>query len=1278
MSEKKTFNTKSSIRIPFRLLVASPILFLLLLSLPARAQIEISILLNGGFESGPPAIPWQETSSRGRTLVEKGGSDGGPHSGVYHAKLGGSNNEQDRIFQDSAMPDGAAWAGVSFWYKVETTGSDPADGDSLIAQLSFFDETPSRDLLLTGASNSSGWVYSDYIGFQSAEMGRPFRLSFEATTDKNQPTTFYVDDVAVLYVPGNQTTQALTFVNPISGCRRGGPGPQPDSVVVSGVVPVSVIAFDWPPPKELSLSLGGKKIASRTTNRLESKVNFEPLTTGSSELQATAITRDGTIRFCPITVTPRAILHDPSFERGSSSPDWIFSTNQANHALVISSTSPLPLSGDYCGRLGGTRNAHDSFEQLFKVPADMVGGSLSFYDRVIATSTNSIKDTFSVQLIALDGSVTETLLQLNNTTVTGNDYELRSFSIPETLIGKACRLLFSANITSNTPTSFVIDDIGIWIQSQTLATATYPGTRALLDPTTSSPCLGQTLTALTDFVVEKLWIEETISSNRTVVATQLNTTSLPILVRTTQNECKSYAAIAETPTLIQRSSPVFFAGGSTLCSTDTTRPTAVITGMQSGQTVRGIIPVAASGFDNLCLKSTAILLDGKEIRSRFGSSASMFLDTRLLTNGSHLLQGQAVDVAGNTNFLSGSSISFSVDNLAICDPDPSHDIHCTTKPDVTPFMPSTPDFCSQACQSSLDFNFDCNYFKNCLARSVGRIWNDLIPANTGSDQGWAAAAVYLGLDSGGHPLVLTSGQAVGAASTCTESGTLKCSDHLWVNFPYPKSVDTTKNVRRFVTCGITNCANPVNDADRAKDWAILELEAAPGNRQGVDTSGSFSSKVATIGFGSVFAGSLADPETFFQIDYSQTVGSITYPIYKQSGAGWSIGATSPTKNGGNTDPIGSALFSYDGKLLGVASDSSGDGSNCHVFAVSPPCTSPFCPPRTCSYCSQNIGLVNEFPVPPLLYLEWSPFHIDFDPVGTETDNFVVFADGVEIKRCGTGQTSDSRVQCQSEGFNFDSRALSTGQLHTVSISTTAGSCSSLAAFQQVVPCNLTFMPDIPGYINECWTTACPPFEVAKAVFRDGSYTSSAGSIVRAKTMDISVFQCFDTDEGPDCLFDDGAPLVWNDHCDDLNACNDWATFWYPPAPGNYDIQYHGWSENGCPLYVDDFQSFSVCASIITCDDYAAISPAPFSVSTSFDGETKTLLADVIVGNGLVNPTVIFKATGPFSSQVTQSCASSNCHFALDVSGYPTGTLAYTFDVSADGNKLSSRSFKIGI
>jgi Bacterial Ig domain len=95
---------------------------------------------------------------------------------------------------------------------------------------------------------------------------------------------------------------------------------------------------------------------------------------------------------------------------------------------------------------------------------------------------------------------------------------------------------------------------------------------------------------------------------------------------------------------------------------DTTAPTTSITSPVGGATVSGTVSVSASASDNAGVTSVQLLVDGTAAGTATSAPYNFSWNTTTAANGSHTLQTQAFDAAGNTG-LSGP-VAVSVGNLA--------------------------------------------------------------------------------------------------------------------------------------------------------------------------------------------------------------------------------------------------------------------------------------------------------------------------------------------------------------------------------------------------------------------------------------------------------------------------------------------------------------------------------------------------------------------------------------------------------------------------------------
>lgn len=80
---------------------------------------------------------------------------------------------------------------------------------------------------------------------------------------------------------------------------------------------------------------------------------------------------------------------------------------------------------------------------------------------------------------------------------------------------------------------------------------------------------------------------------------------------------------------------------------DTTPPSVSLTSPAAGATVSGTITVAASASDNVAVARVELLIDGAVAGSDSAAPYEAALDTRALSNGSHVIGARAFDTSGN-------------------------------------------------------------------------------------------------------------------------------------------------------------------------------------------------------------------------------------------------------------------------------------------------------------------------------------------------------------------------------------------------------------------------------------------------------------------------------------------------------------------------------------------------------------------------------------------------------------------------------------------------------
>lgn len=157
-------------------------------STPVPSPVS-NIIANGGFENG--RSPWVEQSGGGYELVDASN----PHNGQYSAYLCGYSNCADSIEQQVTIPAGNTSALLTYyWYMSTQKTVHPYD--SLQVQLLDSSGTLLKTLqTITDASQADQWLQASYD--VSAYRGQTVEIAFIGTTDSQQPTSFYIDDVTL-------------------------------------------------------------------------------------------------------------------------------------------------------------------------------------------------------------------------------------------------------------------------------------------------------------------------------------------------------------------------------------------------------------------------------------------------------------------------------------------------------------------------------------------------------------------------------------------------------------------------------------------------------------------------------------------------------------------------------------------------------------------------------------------------------------------------------------------------------------------------------------------------------------------------------------------------------------------------------------------------------------------------------------------------------------------------------------------------------------------------
>jgi hypothetical protein len=157
---------------------------------PTSTPTPTNLLANGGFEQG--SSPWVESSNGGYEII----STSRPHTGSYSAYLCGSNNCQDSIYQQVAIPSTRTSATLSYYWYVSTTETSHSYDFLYVEVRNSSGTVLSTVQTISDGSTTGSWQYASFN--VSTYVGQTVQIDFVATNGSKNPTKFYIDDVSLL------------------------------------------------------------------------------------------------------------------------------------------------------------------------------------------------------------------------------------------------------------------------------------------------------------------------------------------------------------------------------------------------------------------------------------------------------------------------------------------------------------------------------------------------------------------------------------------------------------------------------------------------------------------------------------------------------------------------------------------------------------------------------------------------------------------------------------------------------------------------------------------------------------------------------------------------------------------------------------------------------------------------------------------------------------------------------------------------------------------------
>ena len=160
-----------------------------------RPLVCHNLAANGGFESGPPGIPWQISAAPNDPLIYQSAR----RSGAWGAWLGARVNYTDTLWQRIDLPREATTATLTLWWRMstnETTTRTVYD----VARFGLRNEAGawvSPPMTVTNLSARNTWTAASTVIDVSAQAGRRVQLTLTSSNDYSKTTSWFVDDVAL-------------------------------------------------------------------------------------------------------------------------------------------------------------------------------------------------------------------------------------------------------------------------------------------------------------------------------------------------------------------------------------------------------------------------------------------------------------------------------------------------------------------------------------------------------------------------------------------------------------------------------------------------------------------------------------------------------------------------------------------------------------------------------------------------------------------------------------------------------------------------------------------------------------------------------------------------------------------------------------------------------------------------------------------------------------------------------------------------------------------------
>jgi hypothetical protein len=387
------------------------------------------LVINGGFESGPPGTPWIASNSLNRAdpLIYKTRRK----TGTWGGWLGNVVNYQDTLAQMMQPAGGfnpVAGSGqylLSFWRYVQSYEPAGNSDDRMLATLNAPDGTPiGSPFILSTATQRNVWI-RESVSFNLSGYTQPAAiLSLTGINDGNNRSSFFIDDVSF---------------------KR--------------QCPAAIAAAEETPIQAMAVM---------TTPQILPPASFLPVVAN----EVPAIDKDMELQ----AVSCSNVLLNTGFE-DTANPVWTGIANTGGtiyNVLPAGSNSgvsdPLiyttrPRTGSRSGRIGSP-NVNSYWNELLQtaqLPANVTSATLTYWRFLDTreTSTTTAYDIFRISLETDKGIEVMTPKQIDNRNAGRGQWVQETMNVPNAsaLSNQKVWVSFKARLDGNSPSALYIDDV---------------------------------------------------------------------------------------------------------------------------------------------------------------------------------------------------------------------------------------------------------------------------------------------------------------------------------------------------------------------------------------------------------------------------------------------------------------------------------------------------------------------------------------------------------------------------------------------------------------------------------------------------------------------------------------------------------------------------------------------------------------------------------------------------------------------------------------------------